>query len=114
MKDHPAKPHPQTDDEKSRNMSGAEVIGIIAFAITAIDKSIVIYKAVNDKSGIPERLRKVSDTLPSLFELLESAKAQFDKDHPLKQTWVEVEKDVKRCQESCHELAKDILGLARL
>ena len=99
-------------------MSGLEaaaaVSGLIGLTITVIQGSIQIYGAVKDKSGIPERLRKVSDTLPSLFELLESAKAQFDKDHPLKQTWVEVEKDVKRCQESCHELAKDILGLARL
>ena len=96
-------------------MSGLEaaaaVSGLIGLTITVIQGSIQIYGAVKDKSGIPERLRKVSDTLPSLLELLEGAKAQFDKDHPPKQAWVEVEKDVKRCQESCQEL-HDILERA--
>jgi hypothetical protein len=88
--------------------AAAAVSGLIGFTIAVIQGSIQIYGAVKDKSGIPERLRKVSDALPSLLEVLEGAKAQFDKDHPPKQAWVEVEKDVKRCQESCQEL-HDIL-----
>ena len=84
--------------------AAAAVSGLIGLTITVIQGSIQIYGAVKDKSGIPERLRKVSDTLPSLLELLEGAKPQFDKDHPPKQAWVEVEKDVQRCHAACQEL----------
>jgi hypothetical protein len=89
-------------------MSGLEaavaVGGLISLTIAVIDASIQIYNAVKDKSGIPEKLRKVSDTLPSLSELLKGAQAQFDKDQPTKQAWFEVEKDLKRCLEACQKL----------
>jgi hypothetical protein len=87
-------------------MSGLEaaaaVGGLIGLTIAAIDASIQIYDAVKDKSGIPEKLRKVSDTLPSLAELLKGARAQFDKDQPTKQAWLEVEKDLERIPKDRH------------
>jgi chaperonin cofactor prefoldin len=96
-------------------MSGLEaaaaVGGLIGLTIAAIDASIQIYDAVKDKSGIPEKLGKVSDTLPSLSELLKGAQAQFDKDQPTKQAWLEVEKDLERCNGACQEL-HDILESA--
>ena len=89
-------------------MSGLEaaaaVSGLIGLTIATIDASVQIYDAVKDKSGIPEKLRKVSDTLPSLAELLKGAQAQFDKDQPTKQVWFEVEKDLERCHGACQEL----------
>jgi hypothetical protein len=89
-------------------MSGLEVAegvaGFISLAITVIEKSIQIYGAVKDKSGIPKELRKVSNTLPTLLELLKGAEVQFVKRQPTEQTWVEVEKDIKRCHEACQEL----------
>jgi hypothetical protein len=96
-------------------MSGLEaaaaVSGLIGLTIAAIDASVQIYDAVKDRSGIPEKLRKVSDTLPSLAELLKGARAQFDKDQPTKQAWFEVEKDLERCHGACQEL-HDILESA--
>jgi len=53
----------------------------------------------------------VSNTLPSLVELLKGAQAQFNKDQPPKQAWIEVEQEVKRCQAACQEL-HDILESA--
>jgi hypothetical protein len=96
-------------------MSGLEaaaaVSGLIGLTIAVIDASVQIYDAVKDKSGIPEKLRKVSDTLPSLAELLKGAQAQFDKDQPTKQAWFEVKKDLERCHGACQEL-HDILESA--
>jgi hypothetical protein len=96
-------------------MSGIEtalgVYGLITGTITIIDTSIQIYDAVKDKSGIPEKLRKVSETLPSLKELLRGAEAQFNKDQPDEEAWISVGKDVQRCNEACREL-QDLLSRA--
>ena len=96
-------------------MSGIEaaaaVGGLIGLTIAIIDASVQIYDAVKDKSGIPVKLRKVSDTLPSLAEVLKGAQAQFDNDQLTKQTWFEVEKDLERCHGACQEL-HDILESA--
>jgi hypothetical protein len=112
---HLAKPHPQADKEKPGNMIGLEVAsavgGLIGLTISVVQGSIQIYDAVKDKSGIPEKLRKVSDTLPSLAELLKGAKTQFDKRQPAEQAWIEVEKDFRRCHEACQEL-REILESA--
>jgi len=104
LKDRPAEPHPQTINEKYGNMSGAEAIGLIGFAITAIDTSIQIYKAVSDRSGIPEKLRKVSDKLPALSELLQGAQSQIDKAQPTGQTWRDVMKAIQDCRDACEDL----------
>jgi hypothetical protein len=96
-------------------MSGLEaaaaVGGLIGLTITVIDASIQIYDAVKDKSGIPEKLRKVSDTLPSLLELLVGAETPTDHTQLSNQAWIEVEKGFKRCHEACREL-HDILESA--
>lgn len=96
-------------------MSGIEtalgVYGLITGTITIIETSIQIYDAVKDKSGIPEKLRKVSETLPSLKELLVGAEAQFNKNQPVEQAWIEVGKDVQRCNDACKEL-QDLLSKA--
>jgi hypothetical protein len=96
-------------------MSGIEtalgVYGLITGTITIIETSIKIYDAVKDKSGIPEKLRKVSETLPSLRELLRGAEAQFSKSQPADTAWIEVGKDVERCNEACQEL-QDLLSKA--
>ena len=93
-------------------MSGFETAAaVIGLTWTVIDASVQIYDAVKDKSGIPEKLRKVSDTLPSLLELLEGAKTQAGKRQPTEQAWIEVKKDVERCFETCQQL-HDILKRA--
>jgi hypothetical protein len=91
--------------------AAAAVGGLIGLTITVIDASIQIYSAVNDKSGVPEKLRKVSDKLPPLLEILKGAKTQFDKRQPTEQTWIEVEKEVQHCHDACKEL-HDILERA--
>lgn len=96
-------------------MSGIEtalgVYGLITGTITIIETSIQIYDAVKDKSGIPKKLRKVSETLPSLKEVLRGAEAQFGRNQPVEQAWIEVGKDVQRCNEACQEL-QDLLSKA--
>jgi hypothetical protein len=96
-------------------MSGIEtalgVYGLITGTITIIDTSIQIYGAVKDKSGIPEKLRKVSETLPSLKELLRGAEAQFNQNQLAETAWTSVCKDVQRCNEACREL-QDLLSKA--
>lgn len=96
-------------------MSGLEtaaaVYGLIGGTVAVIQTSIQIYNAVKDKSGIPEKLRKVSETLPALEELLKGAEAQFNKHQPVEQTWIEVGRDVQRCNEACQEL-QDLLSKA--
>ena len=89
-------------------MSGIEtalgVYGLITGTITIVETSIKIYDAVKDKSGIPEKLKKISDKLPALLELLEGARAQAEKFHPTEQTWIEVKKAIQHCREACEGL----------
>jgi hypothetical protein len=92
-------------------MSGVEVaaavFGVVAGTIDLIHKSIEIYGAVKDKSGIPKALKKVSDKLPSLEELLRGAQAQY-KEGKLntidKQTWDNAKQEIEQCKELCQEL----------
>jgi hypothetical protein len=85
----------------------AAVFGVVAGTIDLIHKSIEIYGAVKDKSGIPKALRKVSDKLPSLEELLRGAQAQY-KEGKLntidKQTWDNAKQEIGKCKELCQEL----------
>jgi hypothetical protein len=96
-------------------MSGIEtalgVYGLITGTITIIDTSIQIYDAVKDKSGIPKKLRKVSETLPSLKELFRGAEAQFNQNQLAETAWISVGKDVQSCNEACREL-QDLLSRA--
>lgn len=92
-------------------MSGLEVaaavFGVVAGTIDLIHKSIEIYGAVKDKSGIPKALRKVSDKLPSLEELLRGAQAQYKEgklDKIDKQTWDNAKQEIGKCKELCQEL----------
>jgi hypothetical protein len=91
--------------------SAAGVWGLIADTISVIETSIKIYDAVRDKSGITKELRKVSEQLPSIKELLEDAKAQYDPKKLDAQKWVEAGADVKNCIEACKEL-QDVLDRA--
>lgn len=89
-------------------MSGLEtaaaVYGLIGGTIDIIKTSLEIYEAVKDKSGIPEKLRKVSDKLPSLLEILKSAKAQYRAGKLDQKVWVNAAADVERCKEACRDL----------
>ncbi|PPJ55353.1 hypothetical protein CBER1_10074 [Cercospora berteroae] len=55
---------------------GAAVFSLVVGAIEIIHRAIEIYEAVNDKSGVPKALKKVSEKLPSVEEILKSADAQ--------------------------------------
>ena len=92
-------------------MSGLEasaaVFGFIAGAIDITHKAIEIYSAVEDKSGIPTALRKVSEKLPSIEGILRNAEAQckgvkFDKFD--KCTLRDMKRDVEECKDLCQEL----------
>ena len=89
-------------------MSAKDVFDLILGAIEVIKISYEIYKAVQDKSGIPKNLKKVSEKLPSLFEILRSAEAQYNAGEPEEQIWVSATNDVKHCSEACQEL-QDLL-----
>ena len=99
-------------------MSGLEiaaaVFGVIAGTIDLIHKSVEIYGAVKDKSGIPKALRKVSDKLPSIEELLRGAQAQY-KEGQLNQidnkTWENAKQEIERCNELCLELHELLLSV---
>jgi hypothetical protein len=52
---------------------GAAVSSLVVGTIDIIHKSIEIYDAVKDKSGIPRKLGKVSDKLLSVEKLLKGA-----------------------------------------
>ncbi|GIZ49947.1 hypothetical protein CKM354_001296300 [Cercospora kikuchii] len=86
---------------------GAAVFSLVVGVIEIIHRAIEIYEAVNDKSGIPKTLKKVSEKLPSVEEILKSAEAQhkagalkdIDKD-----TWASAEREVEKCKQACQEL----------
>jgi hypothetical protein len=89
-------------------MSGLEtaaaVYGLVTGTIDIVKISIEIYRAVKDQSGIPEKLRKVSDRLPSLVEVLQSAETQYQAGKPDEQTWLKGGEDARRCKDACQEL----------
>jgi hypothetical protein len=90
---------------------GAAVFGLVVGTIDIIHKSIEIYDAIKDKSGIPKALRKVSDKLPSLEQLLRGAQAQYrgGKLNKIdKQTWDNAKQEIEQCKELCQEL-QDLL-----
>ena len=91
--------------------TGAAVYGLIVGTIAILKTSKEIWSAVKDKSGIPKALRATSDKLGTLIELLESAEAQWEKakHKSAEDAWVEVAKDVKRCNEACKELQELLL-----
>lgn len=91
--------------------TAAAVYGLIGGTIAIIETSVEIYDAVKDKSGIPLKLRKVSDKLPSLLEILRGAESQYKAGQPDGSTWISAAADVKRCDEACQEL-QDLLGSA--
>lgn len=95
----------------TRDMSAKDVFDLVLGAIEVIEISIKIYEAVQDKSGIPEKLRKVSEKLSSLLEILRGAEAQYKAGQPEQQAWVNAGSDVKHCKEACQEL-QDLLKSA--
>lgn len=91
--------------------AAASVYGLITGSIAAISTAIDIYHAVQNKSGIPERLRKVSESLPNLETILDSAKAQYDGEKLKQRVWIDSQQDFERCEELCREL-RDLLAKA--
>jgi hypothetical protein len=96
-------------------MSGLEasaaVFGFIAGAIDITHKAVEIYGAVEDKSGIPKALRKVSDKLPSIEGILRTAEAQckgLKFDEIDEWTLRDMKRDVEACKYTCQEL-QDLL-----
>lgn len=85
-------------------MSAKDVFDLIISAIEVVKISVEIYQAVQDKSGIPKRLRKVSETLPSLLEILENAEARYNAGQPDGQAWATAGSDVRHCEEACQDL----------
>jgi hypothetical protein len=90
--------------------SAAAVYFLIISTIDIIEVSIETYKAVQDKSGIPKKLKKVSDTFPSLVGILRDAEHQYRRGRLDEQTWVNGEEDVRRCKATCQELQDVVLG----
>lgn len=84
--------------------AAAAVYGLIAGSIAIIRTAIDIYSAVQDKSGIPERLRKVSENLQPLEALLRNAGDQYNSKQLSQQIWKEADNDFKRCNELCRDL----------
>lgn len=87
--------------------AGAAIFGLFAGAIDITHKAVEIYKAVEDKSGIPRTLRKVSEKLPSVEEILKDAEVQckgIELSGINEQTWCGMERDIKECTEACEEL----------
>ena len=98
-------------------MSGLEasaaVFGFIAGAIDITHKAVEIYRAVEDKSGIPKALRKVSEKLPSVEGILRNAEAQckgLKFDTIDEWTLRDMKRDVQDCRESCKELHELLLN----
>jgi hypothetical protein len=98
-------------------MSGLEasaaVFGFIAGAIDITHKAVEIYRAVEDKSGIPKALRKVSEKLPSVEGILRSAEAQCKGvkfDSVDEWTLRDMKQDVQECMLSCQELHELLLS----
>jgi hypothetical protein len=92
-------------------MSAKDVFDLVLGTIEVIKTSVEIYKAVQDKSGIPEKLKKVSEKLPSILEILQSAEARYKAGQPEEQAWVTAESDVRHCKEGCQDL-QDLLKSA--
>ena len=82
----------------------AAVYGLITGSIAIVRLSIDIYSAVEDKSGIPERLRKVSEKLQPLEGLLRNAQDRYDGEQLSHQIWEDAENDFKRCNGLCEDL----------
>ena len=92
---------------------GAAVFGLVVGTIDIIHKSIEIYDAVKDKSGIPKKLRKVSDKLSSVEKLLKGAQAQYNEGKLNKidrQTWDDARQEIGQCKELCQELHQLLLS----
>jgi hypothetical protein len=85
-------------------MSAKDVFDLVLGAIEVIEISIEIYKAVQDKAGIPEKLRKVSGKLPFLLEIFRDAEAQYKAGQPDEKAWITARSDVKHCEEACKDL----------
>jgi hypothetical protein len=51
-------------------MSGAEVVGLITGSITLAEAIINVYKAANDKTGLPAAFREVYDRVPLVKDVL--------------------------------------------
>jgi hypothetical protein len=86
---------------------GAAIFGLIAGAIDITHKVIELYSAVKDKSGIPKSLRKVSEKLPSVEELLKVAEDQWKRrqlDKIDEETLRGVERDIEHCKGLCQKL----------
>lgn len=83
---------------------GAAVFGLVVGTIDIIHKSIEIYDAIKDKSGIPKTLRKVSDKLLSVEQLLKGAQVQY-REGKLnkidKQIWDNAKQEIEQCKELC-------------
>jgi hypothetical protein len=101
----------------STNMTGLEVgaavFGLVAGAIDIIHRSYEIYDAVKDKKGIPLALRKVSEKLPSVEEILKDAQAQCKAgqlNQIDKQTWDSAKHDAGQCEKLCQELRQLLLS----
>jgi hypothetical protein len=82
----------------------AAVYGLITGSIAIVRLSIDIYNTVQDKSGIPQRLRKVSEQLQPLEGLLVSARDQYDSQKLDQQIWDDTKDGFSRCKELCEEL----------
>lgn len=83
---------------------GAAVFGLVVGTIDIIHKSIEIYDAVKDKSGILEKLRKVSDKLSLVEKLLKDAKAQYHEgklNNIDRQTWDNAKQEIEQCKQLC-------------
>jgi len=88
---------------------GAAVFGLIAGAVEITHKAIEIYNAVEDKSGIPKSLKKVSEKLPSVEGLLRDAKAQWmDKQFEENEQTMQ---DFEHCKNLCQELHDLLLSI---
>ena len=109
--------HDQTQFEQSDSVSSttepgirsgletaASLYGLITSSISVIEASIKIYNAVQDKSGITEELRKVSDRLPTIQALLRDAAAQYQEKRLKDQQWLAVRDTIRDCEETCREL----------
>jgi hypothetical protein len=92
---------------------GAAVFGLVVGTIDIVHKSIEIYDAVKDKSGIPKKPRKVSDKLSSVEKLLKGAQAQYNEGKLNKidrQTWDNAKQEIGQCKELCQELHQLLLS----
>jgi hypothetical protein len=89
---------------------GAAIFGLIAGAIDITHKAVEIYNAVEDKAGIPESLKKVSEKLPSVEGLLKDAEAQW-KGSRLDTTDEQTTRDLEHCKELCQKLHDLLLSV---